>query len=169
MEKTDGLRSMSIRLSKLEKERRQKTDDGSDDTDEDSLSRLVNEIRKKEKITKKQNFKTILEHFDNDLNSSIIFPSEDYFIDIVIFVIKYVEENASRLSSYLAIKNSSEFKRSLATSLVLHRLKKFNNDFVSNSIDSIHKLMYPKAEERFTISKPVEVVKENKRKNFFSK
>lgn len=142
MEKTSGLKSLDGRIKAIEKELNKEYIP--ENEDRDTLTEMLNELNKKELIKKKENNKVILEHYEKDLCGSIIYPTDDYFVDIVVFTIKYVESNSYRISTYLSVKCDSLFKKTLCTSFIMNKLTGFNNEMIENSINSLVKLLFPK-------------------------
>jgi hypothetical protein len=144
MEKQQGIKSISKRLERLESH--QKIDDESED--EDPLSLMVVEMKKKESNQKKQTMKSILEHYQRDMMTHITGTSDDYLVAVLCFTIKYVEVNCIELATKLSVKICSEFKRSLCKSLVRSIIKGYSDELLNKSIQCLHELIYPKEKEK---------------------
>ena len=167
MERKDGLSSMSMRLSKLEKN--QQTKHNSSDEDNDILSDFVSSLKKKEKKHKKERFASILHHFVLDVQADLKIIDKANTIELIIFTIRYIEANHKKISDYLGVPSNSEFKRGLCISFLKYfEFIDFDEDFYEMSINSLCRLLFP-----IVIPEPVkeapkeEVVKKKKKGVFF--
>lgn len=159
MNEKKGLSSLNERLQKLES---LKTDNTPDD---DQLSKLVFRMKNKEQENKKKTMNSILDHFEGDLRQSVM-VYECNIIKIIIFCIRYVEENHLKLSGYLNVKSCSEFKHELCKSFVLHVCKDYSDEMLDLGINNLCCEIYPNVkmlEEIKTEEEP------KKKKSFFSK
>jgi hypothetical protein len=136
-EKKLGLHSIKSRLEKLE------VSQNSVSEEDDVLSDLVKRLKNRETENKRKTMLSILEHFETDLKQSIIIDDGN-LVKILIFSIKYVENNHIKLSSYLNVKTCSEFKHELCKAFVEHICKSFPNDLIDKSIHSLCNEIYPK-------------------------
>lgn len=140
----NGLKSMSLRIRKIEKY----IDDDKEDVEdaqEDALTKMMHSLRQKEKDKKKESMKTILHHFEEDIQQIVIHLTFENVVVIIFFIVRYVESNAPKLSSYLQVKISGEFKKSLALSFAQHLLNDhYSQEMLEMSIDTIHSHIYPK-------------------------
>lgn len=151
-----GLNTLSQRISKLE----------NNDEDDDQLSKLVNRMKSKENENKKKTMNSILEHFEGDLRQSVM-VYDCNIIKIIIFCIRYVEENHLKLSGYLNVKSCSEFKHELCKSFVLHVCKEYSEEMLDLGITNLCCEIYPNVKNIEEIKPDETDVK--KKKSFFSK
>lgn len=159
MNEKKGLSSLNERLQKLESLKFDNT------PDDDQLSKLVYRLKNKELENKKKTMNSILEHFEGDLRQSVM-VYECNIIKIIIFCIRYVEENHIKLSGYLNVKSCSEFKHELCKSLILHVCKEYSEEMLDLGINNLCCEIYPNVktlEEIKTDEEP------KKKKSFFSK
>ena len=156
-----GLTTLKDRLNKLENQSNQQQDD-------DELSKLVSRLKNKEMENKKKTMASILEHFEKDLKQSVI-VDENNVVKILIFCIKYVEQNHLRLSGYLGVKTCSEFKHELCKSLTNHLCSSYSHEMIDLAITTLCSEIYPKLNdiEEILKDKPDETIK--KKKSFFGK
>jgi uncharacterized coiled-coil protein SlyX len=161
-EKKIGLSTLKDRLNKLENQSNQQADN------DDELSKLVSRLKNKEMENKKKTMASILEHFEKDLKQSVI-VDENNVVKILIFCIKYVEQNHLRLSSYLGVKTCSEFKHELCKSLTNHLCSLYSHEMLDLAITTLCSEIYPKLNdiEEILKDKPDETIK--KKKSFFGK
>lgn len=131
------MNTLSRRISKLEKS-------VTDDEDDDHLSQLISNLRNKEKKKKKDNYKVILDHFENDIAEASVSITPNNILAILVFSIKYVESNADRVSSYLSVKNSGEYKKQLAVSFCKHCVEGFDDEILESMTDTLVGLLFPK-------------------------
>jgi hypothetical protein len=136
-----GIASLSKRLERLESHKDIVPDD-------DLLTKMVTEMKTKEQTEKKMCMKKILDHYKADLNVMHYDVSYDNFVAIVVFTIKYVEQNCAILSRQLCIKLCSEFKKSLAKTFIQSVITECSCPLIDQSIDTIHQLIYPKEPEK---------------------
>lgn len=158
--KKKGLSSLSERISRLEFEK--------DVNDDDQLSKLVNRMKNKEQENKKKTMASILEHFEGDLRQSVMVYDSN-IIKIIIFCIRYVEENHVKLSGYLNVKTCSEFKHELCKSFVMHVCQDYCEEMLDLGITNLCCEIYPNMkiiEEIKAVEGEKNVVK---KKSFFSK
>lgn len=156
-----GLTTLKDRLNKLENQSNQQADN------DDELSKLVLRLKNKEMENKKNTMKSILEHFEKDLKQSVI-VDENNVVKILIFCIKYVEQNHLRLSGYLGVKTCSEFKHELCKSLTYHLCTSYTHEMIDLAITTLCSEIYPKLNDLTEIleDKPEEP---KKKKSFFGK
>lgn len=164
--KVFGLQSIVSRLNDLEKVK----DIKEEEEEENHLNKLITELKHKETVNKKNKFNDMLIHFDENINELVSTIDTDYQIEIIINVIKYVESNSQNISKNIGVNMCSEYKRELCISLFKHTLPSsvFTNEYLTNTINSIHKLLYYKPnlnEEEIELKKSV-VVKPKKFKLF---
>ena len=158
-----GLHSLNQRINRLESI---SIPPSISETSEDQLSLLVNKMKNKEQEIKKSTMKSILEHYTDDIKQTVIL-SNDNIVKIIIFTIRYVEQNHIKLSGYLAVKSCSEFKHELCLSLVRHVYKSESNEMLDLSVNVLCNEIYPHL-------KNIEAIKEDttetiKKKSFWSK
>jgi len=160
-DKKIGLSSLKDRLQKLE-------NNTLPIQDEDELSKLVSRLKSKEMENKKKTMASILEHFEKDLRQSVI-VDEMNVVKILIFCVKYVEQNHIKLSSYLGVKTCSEFKHELCKSLTNHLCSSYSQEMIDLAISTLCSEIYPQVKdiEEILQDKPDETIK--KKKGFFSK
>ena len=157
--KKKGLNSLNERISRLETEKDIPEED-------DQLSKLVSKIKHKEQENKKKTMTSILEHFENDLKETVLICN-DNIIKIIIFCIRYVEENHSKLSNYLNVKACSEFKHELCKSFVLHVCKDYSEEMLDLGISNLCLEIYPNVKLLEEIK--AEPIEDKKKKSFFKK
>lgn len=158
-----GLSSMSVRLAKLE----DVLGKPNENDDDDSLTKMINRLREKDKMKKKETMQSVLEHFESDIYQVIDPLTTDNVVSIVVFSIQYVEGNSDKLASYLGVKLSSEFKKSLACSFTTHLVPDiYTEEMICLTIDTIHKLLYPKKIE-IADEEPITKIEKKKKKSFF--
>lgn len=159
MDKKSGISSLNKRLEKLEKNKETVLVD-------DQLSMLISRLETKAKDKKKEQMNDILNHFEDDLiknNNNILLENH---IETIIFTIKYIESNSSRLSILLTQILSSEFKKNICCSFLKHIYNEsLCDEYLDFAIDSIHKLMYPKINEPIVLTR-TETVKKKKKFGF---
>ena len=157
-----GLSTLKDRLHKLENQSNHQQDN------DDELSKLVSRLKSKEMENKKKTMASILEHFEKDLKQSVI-VDENNVVKILIFCIKYVEQNHLRLSGYLGVKTCSEFKHELCKSLTNHLCATYSHEMIDLAITTLCTEIYPKLNdiEEILKDKPDETIK--KKKSFFGK
>jgi uncharacterized coiled-coil protein SlyX len=160
-EKKIGLSTLQNRLNKLENQTIQQSDN------DDELSKLVSRLKNKELENKKNTMKSILEHFKTDLTQNII-VDENNVVKILIFCIKYVEQNHIRLSGYLGVKTCSEFKHELCKSLLQHVCSVYSNEMIDLAISTLCSEIYPKLNDIEEILKD-DKEEPKKKKSFFGK
>lgn len=97
------------------------------------ISRLVSSVKKK-KQRKKHQYQKILDHFQDDLVCSNIDNNPDNFVQIVIFTVKYIENNSASSSKYIGLKVNSDFKLNLSLQLIKYALPNNDNDLKSCKI-----------------------------------
>lgn len=160
-EKKIGLSTLKDRLNKLENQSNQQADN------DDELSKLVSRLKNKEMENKKKTMASILEHFEKDLKQSVI-VDDNNVVKILIFCIKYVEQNHLRLSGYLGVKTCSEFKHELCKSLTNHLCSSYSHEMIDLAITTLCNEIYPKLNDLTEIleDKPEEP---KKKKSFFGK
>lgn len=161
MNEKKGLSSLNERLQKLES---LKTDNTPDD---DQLSKLVFRMKNKEQENKKKTMNSILDHFEGDLRQSVM-VYECNIIKIIIFCIRYVEQNHLKLSGYLNVKSCSEFKHELCKSFVLHVCKDYSDEMLDLGINNLCCEIYPNVKILEEIKVNDEEPKK-KKKSLFSK
>jgi len=160
MNEKKGLSSLNERLQKLESLKIDNT------PDDDQLSKLVFRMKNKEQENKKKTMTSILDHFEGDLRQSVMICNEN-IIKIIIFCIRYVEENHSKLSNYLNVKSCSEFKHELCKSFVLHVCKEYSDEMLDLGISNLCLEIYPNVKNIEEILP--ESTESKKKKSFFSK
>ena len=100
---------------------------------------------------------SILEHYESDIVSVIANFTKDNVVEIVIFSIRYVESNGTKLSNYLGVVLSGEFKKSLAITFITHLLTdSFSEEMLGASIDTLHRILFPKIFQNIQLSTPLE-------------
>jgi hypothetical protein len=171
MDKTQGINSLNRRLCDLEKaqstshHRNRLSPPSSDD---DELTKMVSGFQQKEKDKKKKTMRQILDHYNLDLLKETVNITFDNLFHIVFFTIKYVEANYRQLSLTLSVQISSEFKQSLAISLIKHVLPNLSSEMLELSIDTAVALLCPK--QSINLSElSIEEEKPKKKKGLFSK
>jgi len=157
--KKKGLNSLNERISRLETEKDIPEED-------DQLSKLVFRLKNKEQENKKKTMTSILDHFEGDLRQSVM-VYECNIIKIIIFCIRYVEENHLKLSTYLNVKSCSEFKHELCKSFVLHVCKEYSEEMLDLGITNLCLEIYPNVKILEEILP--ESTESKKKKSFFSK
>ena len=157
--KKKGLNSLNERISRLETEKDIPEED-------DQLSKLVSKIKHKEQENKKKTMTSILEHFENDLKETVLICN-DNIIKIIIFSIRYVEQNHLKLCSYLSVKSSSDVKHELCKSFILHVCRDYTEDMLDLSVNTLCCEIYPSMKKMDEIK--AEPIESKKKKSFFSK
>jgi hypothetical protein len=161
-DKKIGLSSLKDRLQKLE-------NNTPPTQDEDELSKLVSRLKSKEMENKKKTMASILEHFEKDLRQSVI-VDETNVVKILIFCVKYVEQNHIKLSTYLGVKTCSEFKHELCKSLTNHLCSSYSHEMIDLAISTLCNEIYPQIKNMEEITpENNEIHNVKKKKGFFSK
>jgi len=152
-----GIKSINTRLKVLEKR-------VSLDSEPDTLSKLINDLKKVESDNKKAQMKQILSHFEEDVQNYFTDGlHENDLIKLLLFTIKYVESNHIAISKTVGIKSNSDYKKSLCLSLVKHIMDDVSDDIIQSGISPLVELIFPHVAD---VSEPITVVK---RKNTFFK
>ena len=162
MSEKKGLSSLNERLQKLESLKI----DNTPDENNDQLTLFINKIKNKEQENKKKTMSSILEHFSNDINESVVICN-DNIVKIIIFSIRYIESNHLKLCSYLNIKSSSEVKNELCKSFIQHVCSVDNINMLDLSISTLCTEIYPNIKKLDEILPETETIK--KKKSIFSK
>jgi hypothetical protein len=169
-----GLKSLNERLSTIENNMQQTPYNSGGEEDHylnkhasNSLATMMNDMKKREQKQKDDALNSILVHFQNDLVNSNIKINNDNLLEILIFCMKYVEENSLKLGSYLNAKHNSVLKKNLAISFYKHVCDEYSDSLLEATIDTIHPYIFPKAN-----TNDVDILEKDnkkKKKSFFSK
>lgn len=162
MNEKKGLNSLNDRIQRLESLR---IPESIAEEPDDQLSKLVSKIKNKEQENKKLTMRSILEHFTDDIKETVLL-SNDNIVKIIIFSIRYVEQNHLKLCSYLNVKSSSDVKHELCKSLIHHLCKIDSNEMLDLSIFTLCAEIYPSVKKMDEIPETIDV---KKKKSFFSK
>lgn len=151
-----GLHSLSTRLSRLENQTQ--NDDDADD--------FYNQMKRKERDKQKEIMANILLHYTVDIQTELQRIVDNDIVRIIVFTVKYVEANAKRLSEYLKLESTCDFKRSIALKFINSFELGYTEEFIETSIDTLHSMLYPRIVVNGTIECD-EVPKKKKKKILF--
>ena len=162
MEKTEGLRSLSMRVKKLEVETIIEEDD------------LIEILQRKQKQNKKNKLTELNEIYLNNLLEKFNNIGKDNFVDICKFTIDFIEHNINQISLVLQTKVSEELKNIVCIDFI-NRLYtgEFTEKFLENSIESIKTLINTNKSVNTCSNETCECLncgcKKEKKKGFFKK
>ena len=102
---------------------------------------LLGKIKKKDDIRKKNELDKLNESYRNHLIDNVTDVSEHNMLSVLIFAIKYVEQNIDSISKLASVKASRDFENLTVQSLIECDYPMYNEEFVINCILSIRMLL----------------------------
>jgi hypothetical protein len=159
-----GLSTLSKRIHRLESQANQS------ESDDDLLTEVVNDIKKDEKKKKKNKNAEVIAHFVQDFMNTHASVSDNSIVEIVAFVVRYVEANGAKIARFLGVLITSGFKQLLAIAFIKSLNVSHNTPLLTQSIDTLCGLLFPKVVEADSSKVVViEPPKKEKRRGLFNK
>ena len=102
---------------------------------------LLGKIKKKDDIRKKNELDKLNESYRNHLIDNVTDVSEHNMLSVLIFAIKYVEQNVDSISKLASVKASRDFENLTIQSLIECDYPMYNDEFIINCILSVRMLL----------------------------
>jgi hypothetical protein len=134
----NGLKSLNDKMNKIDhKVNKLRTVEFDDLSFEDII---VNNIEKSKKLEKKKLITTIKDHYMLGISNYDI--DSNKILSIIVYSIKWIENNIFQLSSAMSTVVTSEFKLSTCMSLIRQKNNDYETKFLSHSINVIVDILY---------------------------
>lgn len=156
----EGLKTMSERIGKLEKSINRKTvsfEEGFEDI-------IINRVEKRQKQQQREKIISIKNHYLTGVLSNIENTS-DNVVALIVYTIKWVENNINKLAGAVGVSVNSDFKHETAVNLIKDINDDYDDKFYDSSIIFLVSMIYPKVE----VVKLERKKSTSKKKGIFSK
>lgn len=154
-EDTTGLKSISRRLTEIEK-----------DMDKDDMN-FLSRLKKIEKQNKKEALENLYNSYANSLAESNIIVDCSNFVDVIIHTIKYVNQNIANICKLAQAKQSIDFEKICIVNFILDmKINEWTEEMIKKGVDSLYLIIIYTQLSNNEVS-TTDLVKSKSKKKFF--